>query len=120
VYERHRRLATGVRAAVEAWGLPFMCKKSEFRSNTVTTVMLPDHVKGPQLLAQTRNRFNLVLGTGIGESAERAFRIGHLGALNELEVMAILAGIEMALHELGVAVGLGSGITAAERVFACG
>lgn len=118
-YERHRRLAEAVRAAVQAWGLEFMCKKPEFRSNTVTTVLLPDGVKGADLLARTRNRFNLVLGTGIGESAERAFRIGHLGSLNELEVMAILSGVEMALYELGVPVALGSGVTAAERQFAC-
>jgi alanine-glyoxylate transaminase/serine-glyoxylate transaminase/serine-pyruvate transaminase len=117
VYARHRRMASGVWAAVEAWGLKFMCHKPRFRSTTVTTIMTPEGVKGPELLARTRNRFNLVLGTGIGDSVEKAFRMGHLGALNELEVIGMVAGVEMALHEMGAPVRLGSGVAAAEQVF---
>ncbi len=117
VYARHTRLAGGVQAAVEAWGLKFMCQKPEFRSSTVTAVMLPPGVRGPDLLARTRNRFNLVLGTAIGESSEKAFRMGHLGSFNELEAIAMIAGVEMALHELGAPLALGAGVAAAERHF---
>jgi len=44
-------------------------------------------------------------------------RIGHLGALNELEVLATLAGLEMALFECGVPLTLGSGVAACQRVY---
>jgi len=116
-YERHRRLAGGVQAAVEAWGLEFMCKKPQFRSSTVTAVVLPAGIRGPDLLARTRKRFNLVLCTAIGEASDKAFRMGHLGAFNELEAIAMIAGVEMALSELGADVALGAGVAAAERRF---
>ena len=45
----------------------------------------------------------------------RAFRIGHLGSLNELELLGGLAGIEMMLKEFGVPVQPGSGLAAAEE-----
>jgi alanine-glyoxylate transaminase/serine-glyoxylate transaminase/serine-pyruvate transaminase len=45
------------------------------------------------------------------------FRIGHLGALGELEVLATLGGVEMALRECGHAVTAGSGVAAAENQF---
>ncbi|HSE91827.1 MAG TPA: serine--glyoxylate aminotransferase, partial [Methylomirabilota bacterium] len=43
------------------------------------------------------------------------FRIGHLGGLNELDLLGSLAGVEMMLREQGVAVRPGSGLGAAEE-----
>jgi alanine-glyoxylate transaminase/serine-glyoxylate transaminase/serine-pyruvate transaminase len=42
------------------------------------------------------------------------FRIGHLGSLNELELMGVLAGVEMSLKSFGVKLPLGAGLAAAE------
>ena len=47
----------------------------------------------------------------------KVFRIGHLGSLNELEVLATIGGVEMALRESGHQVSLGSGAAAAEDRF---
>jgi len=52
---------------------------------------------------------------GLGDVKGRAFRIGHLGSLNELELLGGLAGIEMMLKEFGVPVPPGSGLAAAEE-----
>jgi alanine-glyoxylate transaminase/serine-glyoxylate transaminase/serine-pyruvate transaminase len=46
------------------------------------------------------------------------FRIGHLGSLNELEVLATLAGTELALLYSGQTIELGVGVAAAQRFFA--
>ena len=63
-------------------------------------------------------RFRLSLGVGLGRLKGRVFRIGHLGSLNDLEVLATVGGVELALHEAGVPIRLGSGVTACEEVFA--
>ena len=55
--------------------------------------------------------------TGIGELSGLAFRIGHLGSLNELEVLGTLGGIELAFADLGLDIELGSGLLAAQRSF---
>ncbi|MGH2967419.1 MAG: hypothetical protein ACRDMH_18825, partial [Solirubrobacterales bacterium] len=44
-------------------------------------------------------------------------RTGHLGNLNELEILATVAGLEMTLWELGVGIDLGSGVQAAQSAF---
>jgi alanine-glyoxylate transaminase/serine-glyoxylate transaminase/serine-pyruvate transaminase len=39
--------------------------------------------------------FNMSLGSGLSKVADRVFRIGHLGEINELALVATLAGCEM-------------------------
>lgn len=116
VFARHRRLAEGVRRAVRAWNLSIFCKNPREYSNTLTAVAIPEDVDSDAVL-RAAERLNLSLGTGLGRLKGRVFRIGHLGALNELEVLATLAGVEMALTMTGAHVPLGAGVTACEQFF---
>jgi alanine-glyoxylate transaminase/serine-glyoxylate transaminase/serine-pyruvate transaminase len=118
IYARHARLAAAVRAAVRAWDLSILCERPERYSNTVTTVVLTDGIDGNDVLRRARERYNLVLGTGLGKLKGRVVRIGHLGALNELEVLATLGGTELALRACGVPLTLGAGVAAAQHLFA--
>jgi alanine-glyoxylate transaminase/serine-glyoxylate transaminase/serine-pyruvate transaminase len=115
VYARHRRLAGAVRAAVRAWGMEVYCLEEDAASDTLTGVVTPERLDSGDVIATARERFGLSLGVGLGKVKGKLFRIGHLGSLNELEVIGTIAGVEMALAERGVAVTLGSGATAAEK-----
>lgn len=117
VFGRHRRLAEGVRAAVEAWGLGFLCDVPEARSDSLTAVVMPEGTDANAVIGRARERFQLSLGVGLGKLRGRVLRIGHLGALGELEVLGTLGGLEMALRECGVPITPGSGVAAAEERF---
>jgi alanine-glyoxylate transaminase/serine-glyoxylate transaminase/serine-pyruvate transaminase len=117
VYARHRRLADGVRAAVRAWGLPMVCERPENASNSITAVRVPAGFDSNELTKHARERYALSLGGGIGELNGLAFRIGHLGSLNELEVLATIGGLELAFADLGIGVAPGSGLVAAQQQF---
>jgi alanine-glyoxylate transaminase/serine-glyoxylate transaminase/serine-pyruvate transaminase len=117
VYARHARLADGVRAAVRAWELRTVCEDPATVSNTITAVRTPVGVDSNELLKHARERYALSLGGGIGQLSGQAFRIGHLGSLNELEVLGTIGGIELAFADLGVGVEMGSGLMAAQRAF---
>jgi alanine-glyoxylate transaminase/serine-glyoxylate transaminase/serine-pyruvate transaminase len=117
VYARHRRLADGVRAAVRGWGLTTVCEDPATASNTITAVRTPAGVDSNELLKYARETYQLSLGGGIGQLNGQAFRIGHLGALNELEVLATIGGVELAFADLGVGIELGSGLVEAQRTF---
>ena len=117
VYARHQRLADGVRAAVRGWGLPFVCEDPSTASNTITAVRTPAGVDSNELLKHARERYALSLGGGIGQLNGQAFRIGHHGSLNELEVLGTIGGIELACADLGIDVEIGSGLLAAQRAF---
>jgi alanine-glyoxylate transaminase / serine-glyoxylate transaminase / serine-pyruvate transaminase len=102
VYARHRCLADAVREALAAWGLSNLCEEPEFYSNTLTAVVVPEWTDSDNVVRVARERFGLALGIGLTRIKGKVFRIGHLGALNELEVLGTLGGVEMALGELGV------------------
>lgn len=118
VFARHRRLAEGVRAGVAAWGLQTVAEHPSFASDTVTAIRTPDGVDARDVIATARQRFNTFFGAGLGPLAGRAFRIGHLGDLNEGSVLTALAVAEMALVQAGAEITLGSGVAAAQTRFA--
>ena len=118
VFARHHRLAEGVRAAVRAWALGILCEEVDGYSDSLTAVVMPEGLDSNALIARARDRFDLALGVGLGRLRGRVFRIGHLGALGELEVLATLGGVEMALRDCGIQVTPGSAVAAAEECFA--
>lgn len=119
VFARHARLAAAVRAAVAEWDqLDILCRDPAQYSDTVTTVLMPGDLDADEVLRVAEERFSLSLGAGLGRLKGRAFRIGHLGSLNELEVLATLAGVELALLGVGVTMRLGAGVAAGQRLFA--
>lgn len=117
VYARHAWLASAVRDAVKAWGLPIVCEDPACYSNTITTVRVPEGIDSNELTKHAREKYSLSLGGGIGELSGVAVRIGHLGALNELEVLATIGGTELTFADMGVEVEPGSGLLAAQRAF---
>jgi alanine-glyoxylate transaminase / serine-glyoxylate transaminase / serine-pyruvate transaminase len=118
VFARHRRLAEGVRRAVGAWGLGILCANPREYSHSLTAVVTPDGTDANAIVREAARRLDLSLGTGLGRLRGKVVRIGHLGWLNELEVLATLAGVEMAAAAIGLPLPLGSGVTACERFFA--
>lgn len=113
VISRHARLGKATRLAVEAWGLKNCAQKEEWVSDTVTAVVVPLGVDSGEIVRRAWKRYNLSLGLGLNKVAGKVFRIGHLGNLNELQLLGCLAGVEMVLRDVGYPVKLGSGVAAA-------
>ena len=117
VFARHQRWAAGVRAAVDAWGLPIQCADPALYSPVLTGVITPPEVDADALRKLIHQRFDLSLGTGLGKLKGRMFRMGHLGDSNDLTLLAMVAGVEMGLKLCGVRLA-GSGVHAAMDHFA--
>ena len=115
VFARHRRLAEAVRRAVVADGLSILCKDPALYSHSLTAVVVPVGADAEAVVRAGAERLNLALGTGLGRLKGKAFRIGHLGSLNELEVIATIAGVEMACTLAGIRVPLGAGVAACQQ-----
>lgn len=115
VAARHRRLAGGVRAAIEAWDLRLCARSVEIASDTVSTVMTPDGIDPSSVINHAFVRYDVALAGGLGELAGKAFRIGHLGDMNEATLGGSLTGIEMALLDSGASFRPGAGVGAAIR-----
>ena len=102
VFARHQRWAAGVRAAVQAWGLPIQCADPAVYSPVLTGVITPVGVDADVLRRLIHQRFDLSLGTGLGKLKGRMFRMGHLGDSNDLTLIAMVSGVEMGLKLAGV------------------
>jgi alanine-glyoxylate transaminase / serine-glyoxylate transaminase / serine-pyruvate transaminase len=114
VVARHRRLATGVRAATHAWGLRLCAVDPARASDTVSAILVPDGVDAAQVIRTAYAKYQVSLGAGLARVAGKLFRIGHLGDLNEWMVLGGLSAVELALRDTGIPVTLGSGVAAAQ------
>ena len=115
VFKRHARLAGACRKAIEAMTLKLFAQNAANYSSTLTAVAMPRGGSIPDaFIDHTLKLVNLPLGKGLGKAKGKLFRIGHLGSFNELELLAVLGGVEMALKSFGVTLPLGAGLAAAE------
>jgi alanine-glyoxylate transaminase/serine-glyoxylate transaminase/serine-pyruvate transaminase len=117
VVARHHRLANGVRAAVDAWGLRNCAVAPNWHSDTVTAILVPDGHNANDVIQAAYHNYGVSLGGGLGKVAGKVFRIGHLGWLNETMVLQALGGTEMALRDAGISFKAGSGVGAAVEYY---
>ena len=117
IFARHARMATGVRKAVDAWGLKLCAKEPKWQSDTVSAIYVPEGIDSANVVKTAYYRYNVSLGVGLTKVAGKVFRIGHLGALDEVMIGGALFGVEMALRDSGINIELGSGTGAAAQYF---
>ena len=115
VFKRHARLAEACRRAIQGLGLQLLCRNPAEYSNTLTAVVMPTGFDSDAYLAHAWKTLEVSLGVGLGEVKGKVFRIGHLGSLNELDLLGGLAGVELTLKSFGVSLRLGAGLAAAEQ-----
>jgi alanine-glyoxylate transaminase/serine-glyoxylate transaminase/serine-pyruvate transaminase len=120
VLRRHARHGAAARAAVRAWGLEFMPEDPAEYSNSLTAVYTPEGHSADRLRQVILEQFDMSLGTGLGKLAGRVFRIGHLGAFNDLMLAGTLSGVEMGLKLAGIPHRSGGVLAALESLTAAG
>jgi alanine-glyoxylate transaminase/serine-glyoxylate transaminase/serine-pyruvate transaminase len=118
VFARHARLAEACRRAVRAWPLELLCRSPAEYSNTLTAVLMPPGLDSDDFVQHAYRRLELSLGVGLGDVKGRVFRIGHLGSVNEMDLLGGLAGVELMLAEVGVPLTRGAGLAAAQEFLA--
>ena len=102
VIARHDLFGRATRAAVRAWGLEVVARNEAEASRAATAVLVPEGYDADAVRRLILDRFDMSLGTGLGPFKGKAFRIGHIGDLNALQLMGTLAGVEMGLKLAGV------------------
>lgn len=116
-FKRHKILAKATREGIKALGFELLCKDENIASPTVTSIIGKENIEIKKLRKILREKYNIVTAGGQGKLEDKIFRIGHLGFVGTMDIIATLSALEMALYELGDKVELGSGVKAAEEVF---
>lgn len=116
IWERHNRLAVGVRRAVAAWhGCKLVSHGPEWASDTVSAIYVPEGVDARDVISGAYNKYQTSLGTGLNKLMGKAFRIGHLGSLNPVMLCGAISAAEMAMIDAGAKIEPGSGVAAAQK-----
>ncbi|MGD8189157.1 pyridoxal-phosphate-dependent aminotransferase family protein [Brevibacillus ginsengisoli] len=115
IIKRHELMRDMTRAAMSALGIPLMTKE-EYGSTTVTSLDPQGLFDAEELRKVLRTKHNLVIAGGQQHLKGKIFRIGHMGYCEPLDVIQIVAAIEMALKQIGFEVELGKGVKAAQEV----
>ena len=114
-FVRHSRMRDMIRAAMRALGLQLLAA-DEVASPAVTAVFTPPDIEANQLRKVISKKYNVVLAGGQQKLDNKIFRVGHLGWVQPLDIVATVAAIEMALMDCGYNLELGSGVRAAQQV----
>lgn len=115
-YERHRKNAAAMQAALESLGFKILAER-DCRAVTLSNLIYSegiDDVKFRGLLAEE----GIVVAGGLGEYAGRMFRLGHMGNIDKHDLVSVIATIERALYRADVPVEFGKGVgTLQEHLF---
>ena len=115
VWSHTALLAKATRQAAEALGMEVFSKQP---SDSVTAVLLPEGVTDKQFRPALRDRFGCSVAGGQEELTGRAFRVSHMGWVDPLDTLGLIAAIEFTLAACGAKVALGAGVSAATKVLA--
>jgi len=112
VYRRHAVVSRAIKSGVQAMGLALLPEGNMDRSHSVTLVKAPDNVKPSLIKTLAKEKYGIMIASGLGELKETAFRIGHVGMITTREALLVVSALELILYELGVVDKPGKGLEA--------
>jgi aspartate aminotransferase-like enzyme len=115
IWRRHSRLASALREGIRAIGLKLF---SDSPSYAVTPVWLPEGVEWNAFNKTLKGKYGITIAGGQEAYTGKIFRVSHLGYYDGLDMITFLSALEMTLNDCGYRFELGSGIRAAQEVFA--
>jgi aspartate aminotransferase-like enzyme len=113
VWERSALLSRATIAGMEAMGLEIFAARP---AAGMTAVRVPEDIDAGAFLKRLENRFGVKLAGGQLELSGKIVRMAHFGTIDELDVIATLAAMEIVLDEMGHEVQLGAAAAAASQV----
>lgn len=115
VWARHRFYRDLVRAGIKGMGLELLAA-DEVASCSLTSVKAPLDIGANRIRKALRDRFNVVVAGGQQQLDDVIFRIGHLGYVRPLDLLAALAALEIVLLGMGYPIKLGQGVKKAQEL----
>jgi aspartate aminotransferase-like enzyme len=117
-FRRHAVAAGALRAGVAAMGME-MFPDASILSNTVSSIKAPAGIDTAAVVATMRDRYGVLIGTGLDKIRTSTLRIGTMGiTASPHYVLPTLSALELTLRDLGYKAEPGAGVAAAQAAFA--
>lgn len=108
-------LAAMTRAAAAALGLALVAPRDH--GDALTALYPPDGIESHALVHGLKAEFGATVAGGQGRLKGRILRIAHLGYYDAMDLLGLLAALELTLRRLGHPFAAGAGIAAAQAAY---
>jgi alanine-glyoxylate transaminase/serine-glyoxylate transaminase/serine-pyruvate transaminase len=112
-FDRHARLGAAFRAAMGALGLDLVPVRADIAADTLSAVYYPEGVDA-SLLGEINKRGVILAGGLHPEIKTKYFRVGHMGSVDQSDLLGTIGAIEAGLQAVGYKFDPGAGLTAAQ------
>ena len=113
---RHQKIATAFREAMIALGLKLLPVHKNLSANTLTAVYFPENIAGSTFLGHISKNDVILAGGLLPSHKTLYFRVGHMGSVNNNDIIAVIAAIESALFASEYSFEMGSGLKTALKI----
>ena len=109
IFARHARHQKATQEGIKAMGLNLFTKE-DFGSPAITAVK-PENIDAESIRKAIKNDFDILLAGGQDHLKGKIFRIGHLGFVNNRDIISVISALESTLDKMGkLNVPIGQGI----------
>jgi len=115
-FSRHQKIGLAFRTAIEAIGLKQVPTDSVHAASTLTAPCYPNGVTGQEFLPKVRAAGAILAGGLHPDIKSTYFRIGHMGAVKQGDILATVGAIESGLSACGYTFESSKGLAAAQQV----
>jgi len=116
-FKRHKIIAKAFREALKTLELKIVPVSEEYAASTVTGIYYPQGVTDEEF-RKSMIEYGVIVAGGLGKLKGKIFRVGHMGEVQPSDILATIAAIENSLIKCGYRVKPGSGLEAAQELFA--
>jgi alanine-glyoxylate transaminase/serine-glyoxylate transaminase/serine-pyruvate transaminase len=113
---RHKKIATAFREAMIALGLKLLPIDKNLSANTLTAVYFPENITGGSFLGHVSKNDVILAGGLLPSHKTLYFRVGHMGSVNNNDIIAVIAAIESALFASEFSFEMGIGLKTALKI----
>jgi aspartate aminotransferase-like enzyme len=114
VWSRTALLAKAVREAMKAHGLKVYSRRP---SDSVTGILYPEGIEDKKFRNKVlRDKWGASVAGGQGDLEGKMFRVSHMGYVDPLDTIGLVAAIEYAMVDCGVKLEVGKGVSVAVNI----
>ena len=99
IFTRHSRHQKATQEGIKAMGLTLFTEEG-FGSPAITAVQ-PEDIEAESVRKLMKNDFDILLAGGQDHLKGKIFRIGHLGFVNDRDIISVISALESTLNKMG-------------------
>ena len=99
IFTRHTRHQKATQAGIKAMGLSLFTKDG--CGSPAITAVKPENIDAESIRKVIKNDFDILLAGGQDHLKGQIFRIGHLGFVNDRDIISVISALESTLDKMG-------------------